>query len=190
MSDHPITLARDALERHAWKDAYEALIEADRTDPLPGSALEMLAWATYWTGRPDATIEALERAYAAYLDEGDRAQAAMMAYRLAEQHGMRMSIPLAQGWGQKAARLAEEDATWPVHGWLLWIQGLLLWIMEKDYARRDRTLRRGARVRRAQRRPRSRGDEPSRQGPRALPARRHRDGHAAPGRVHGDGRRR
>ena len=134
MSDHPIAFARDALERHAWKDAYEALIEADRTDPLPAAALEMLAWANYWTGRPDATIEALERAYAAYLDEGDRAQAAMMAYRLAEQHGMRMSIPLAQGWGQKAARLAEEDATWPVHGWLLWIQGLLLWIMEQDYA--------------------------------------------------------
>ena len=134
MSDHPISFARDALERHAWKDAYEALIEADRTDPLPAAALEMLAWATYWTGRPDATIEALERAYAAYLDEGDRAQAAMMAYRLAEQHGMRMSIPLAQGWGQKAARLAEEDATWPVHGWLIWIQGLLLWIMENDYA--------------------------------------------------------
>ena len=134
MSDHPIAFARDALERHAWKDAYDALIEADRIDPLPAAALEMLAWANYWTGHPDATIEALERAYAAYLDEGDRAQAAMVAYRLAEQHGMRMSIPLAQGWGQKAARLAEEDATWPVHGWLLWIQGLLLWIMEHDYA--------------------------------------------------------
>ena len=134
MSDDPISFARDALERHAWNDAYEALTEADRHDPLPGAGLEMLAWATYWTGHPDATIEALERAYAAYLDEGDRAQAAMMAFRLAEQHGMRMSIPMAQGWGQKAARLAEEDATWPVHGWLLWMQGLLLWIMEQDYA--------------------------------------------------------
>jgi class 3 adenylate cyclase len=133
MSDDPIAFARDALERHAWKDAYETLIDADRAGPLPGAALEMLARANYWTGRPDATIEALERAYATYLDEGDRARAAMMALRLAEQHGMRMSIPLAQGWGQKAASLAEEDATWPVHGWLLWIRGLLLWIMEHDY---------------------------------------------------------
>lgn len=99
MSDDPISFARDALERHAWKDAYEALIEADRTDLLSAAALEMLAWATYWTGRPDATIEALERAYAAYLDEGDRAQAAMMAYRLAQQHGMRMSIPPGAGLG-------------------------------------------------------------------------------------------
>ena len=134
LSDRQLASARDALERHAWEDAYDALAEADRTGTLPGTALEMLAWANYWTGHPDATIEALERAYAAYLDEGDRAQAAMMAYRLAEQHGMRMSIPLAQGWGQKATRLAEEDSTWPVHGWLLWIQGLLLWIMQADYA--------------------------------------------------------
>ena len=67
MSDQPIEIARDALERHAWKDAYEALAEADRAETLPGTALEMLAWASYWTGRPDETVEALERAYAAYL---------------------------------------------------------------------------------------------------------------------------
>jgi class 3 adenylate cyclase len=134
MSDQPIEIARDALERHAWKDAYEALAGADRTDALPGTALEMLAWASYWTGRPDETIEALERAYAAYLEEGDRERASMAAFRLAEQHGMRMAIPLAQGWGQKAARLAEDDPTWPVHGWLIWMQGLLLWIMAKDFA--------------------------------------------------------
>ena len=81
MSDQPIEIARDALERHAWKDAYEALAEADRTDALPGTALEMLAWASYWTGRPDETIEALERAYAAYLEEGDREGASMAAFR-------------------------------------------------------------------------------------------------------------
>ncbi len=134
MSDQPIEIARDALERHAWKDAYEALTEADRAEALPGTALEMLAWASYWTGRPDETVEALERAYAAYLEEGDRERASMAAFRLAEQHGMRMSIPLAQGWGQKAAHLAEDDPTWPVHGWLLWMQGLLMWIMAKDFA--------------------------------------------------------
>ena len=33
-----------------------------------------------------------------------------------------------------AARLAEDDPTWPVHGWLIWMQGLLLWIMAKDFA--------------------------------------------------------
>jgi class 3 adenylate cyclase len=133
--DDPTAAARDALARHAWTEAYEALSGADRSGSLGGEGLELLAWAAYWTGRPDETIAQLERAYAAYLAEGDRARAAMTAYRLAEQHGMRMSIPQAQGWGQKASRLAEEDPDWPVHGWLIWIQGLLLWIMEQDYAK-------------------------------------------------------
>ena len=132
--DDPTAAARDALARHAWTEAYEGLSGADRSGSLGGEGLELLAWASYWTGRPDETIAHLERAYAAYLEEGDRARAAMTAYRLAEQHGMRMSIPQAQGWGQKASRLAEEDPGWPVHGWLIWIQGLLLWIMEQDYA--------------------------------------------------------
>jgi class 3 adenylate cyclase len=131
--DDPTAVARDALERHAWDEAYETLTQADGSGSLSGEGLELLAWASYWTARPDETIAALERAYAAYLDEGDRARAAMTAYRLAEQHGMRMSIPQAQGWGQKAFRLAEEDPDWPVHGWLIWIQGLLQWIMEQDY---------------------------------------------------------
>ena len=141
----PTALARDALERHAWDEAYDVLAQADRTDPLGADGLELLALASYWTARPDETIDAYERAYAAYLDEGDRAQAAMVAYRLAEQHGMRMQLPQAQGWGNKAMRLAQEDPAWPVHGWLLWIQGLLLWVLEQDYvgaiARYDEAMR-------------------------------------------------
>jgi class 3 adenylate cyclase len=129
------SLARDALERHAWEEAYDALAEADHDRSLAADGLELLALASYWTARPDETIDAYERAYAAHLDEGDRAQAAMVAYRLAEQHGMRMQMPQAQGWGNKAMRLAQEDPDWPVHGWLIWIQGLLLWIMEQDYAK-------------------------------------------------------
>ena len=133
--DDPAVIARDALARHAWQEAYDVLTEADRSGSLAGEGLELLAWAAYWTGRPDETIAALERGYAAYLEEDHRAQAAMTAFRLAEQHGMRMSIPQAQGWGQKAFRLAQEDPAWPVHGWLIWMQGLLSWIMEQDYVR-------------------------------------------------------
>jgi class 3 adenylate cyclase len=132
-SDDPTTRAKDALARHAWDEAYDVLSEADRGGRLGGSGLRLLADASYWTGRPDGTIEALERAYGAFLDEGDRAEAAMTAFRLAEQHGMRMSIPQAQGWGQKAFRLAAEDPSWPVHGWLHWIQGLMAWVMEADF---------------------------------------------------------
>jgi class 3 adenylate cyclase len=51
----------------------------------------------------------------------------MMAFRVAEQHSMRMALPSAQGWAARAERLAEEDAEWPVHGWLQWMRGLVAW---------------------------------------------------------------
>ena len=122
-----IEVGRDALQRHEWQAAYDALSEADRQDSLTGEGLELLAGAAYWTAHPDETVEALERSYGAYLEEGDRAGAAMAAFRVAEQYGMRMAMPQAQGWGAKALRLAEEDPEWPVHGWLTWMQGLLAW---------------------------------------------------------------
>jgi class 3 adenylate cyclase len=125
--DELIEAGRIALQRHQWQEAYDALSEADRQGAPTGEGLELLAWAAYWTGHPDETVEAVERAYGAYLKEGNRASAAMMAFRAAEQHGMRMAMPQAQGWGAKALRLAEEDPEWPVHGWLAWMAGLLAW---------------------------------------------------------------
>jgi class 3 adenylate cyclase len=133
-ADELVAAGREALERHAWQDAYDALSEADRAGSLPGEGLEMLAWASYWTGHPDETVEAIERSYRAYLDEGDEASAAMMALRVAEQHGMRMNLAQAQGWGAKAMRHADGHPDWPVVGWLAWMQGLVAWF-EGDFDR-------------------------------------------------------
>jgi class 3 adenylate cyclase/predicted negative regulator of RcsB-dependent stress response len=124
---------RDALERHAWREAYEILTEADRQGSLTGEGLNLLAWASWWTAHPDETIEALERAYGAYLEEGDRSAAAMAAFRVAEQYGMRMAVPLASGWMAKAERLGAEDPESPVHGWLAWMRGLITLVMQGDH---------------------------------------------------------
>ena len=123
---------RDALDRHAWNEAYGILTEADRAGSLGGEGLWLLASAAYWTAHPDETVEALERAFGAYLKEGDRASAAMMAFRVAEQHGMRMAMPQAMGWAARAQRLGEENPTWPVHAWLAWMNGLLAWF-QRDF---------------------------------------------------------
>jgi class 3 adenylate cyclase len=131
-SEDALEAGRDALERHAWQEAYQILSEADRTGALSGNGLEILAEAAYWSAHPDETIDLLERAYGSYLDEGDRKSAAMAAFRVAEQYGMRFSMSQAQGWFAKATRLAEEDPEWPVHGWLSWIRGLLAWF-EGDF---------------------------------------------------------
>jgi class 3 adenylate cyclase len=129
-----IESARDALTRHRWQEAYDALSQADEQGSLTGAGLELLAGAAYWTAHPDETLDALERAYGAYLGEGNRSAAAMMAFRMAEQHGMRLAFSPAQGWAARAERLAQEDADWPVHGWLEWMRGLLAWF-QGDFER-------------------------------------------------------
>ncbi|MGH2681812.1 MAG: adenylate/guanylate cyclase domain-containing protein [Actinomycetota bacterium] len=131
-SDELVQAGREALQRYAWQEAYDALREADRQGSLTGEGLQLLAWAAWWTAHPDETIEHLERAYGAYLEEGDRSAAAMMAFRLAEQHGMRMAIPSAQGWMGQAERLGAEAPESPVHGWLAWMRGLLTTVMQGD----------------------------------------------------------
>lgn len=54
--------ARDALARHARTEAYELLSAADAADPLPPDRLELLAEASWWTGRLPAAIDARKRA--------------------------------------------------------------------------------------------------------------------------------
>jgi class 3 adenylate cyclase len=122
-----IELGRDALKRHEWQEAYDALTEADRAGSLSAEGLWLLGSAAYWTAHPDETLVALERAYGAYLEEGDRASAAMMAFRVGEQHGMRMSLHQAMGWAARAEHLGEENPLWPVHGWLTWMRALMAW---------------------------------------------------------------
>jgi class 3 adenylate cyclase len=126
-TDDAVRGGREALDRHAWDEAYRILSEADRAGALGGEGLELLALAAWWTAHPDETVEILERAYGAYLDEGNRAAAALAAFRVAEQHGMRLNLPQAQGWAARAQRLADEDPEWPVHGWLEWMGGLMAW---------------------------------------------------------------
>lgn len=122
-----VQAGRQALERHAWEEAYDLLKEADGGRALGGEGLELLASATYWSAHPEEAVEVLERAYGAYMEEGNRPQAAMTAFRVAEQYGMRTMVPQAQGWAAKAERLAEGNAEWPVNGWLEWMRGLLAW---------------------------------------------------------------
>jgi class 3 adenylate cyclase/tetratricopeptide (TPR) repeat protein len=144
-----VAAGREALDRHAWQEAYDLLTEADRTGSLTGEGLELLAEATYWSGHPDQTVEALERAYGAYLEEGDRSAAAMAAFRVGEQHGMRMEMSQAMGWAARVERLAAEDPDWPVHGWMMWMRGLIAWFegdLEGAISQYDRAIEFGART--------------------------------------------
>lgn len=123
--EDPLKAGRDALERHAWREAYETLAEADRAGLLSADGLRMLAEAAWWSGEPDVVIDTLERTYAAYLKEGDRTAAAMAAFELARQNAMRMAHPVAGGWFAQAERLAGEIPESAVHGYLAWMRGFM-----------------------------------------------------------------
>ena len=127
LADDAVEAGRAALERHAWQEAYDTLSEADRAGELAAEGLSLLADAAWWTGHPEEVLDVLERAYASYSKHQNASLAAMAAFRLAEQHAMRMSAAQAQAWMGRAERLSTELAESPVHGWLGWIRGLLAW---------------------------------------------------------------
>ncbi|HEV2906203.1 MAG TPA: hypothetical protein VGZ50_02665 [Actinomycetota bacterium] len=57
-SDDPIKAGRDALERHAWREAYETLSDADHANLLSADGLRILAEAAWWSGEPDVVLDA------------------------------------------------------------------------------------------------------------------------------------
>ncbi|MEX2459261.1 MAG: hypothetical protein WD770_09785, partial [Actinomycetota bacterium] len=120
-----VRTAREAMERHAWKEAYDGFVEADRQTPLSGDDLRLLGQAAWWTGQGDGILDAMERTYRAYLGEGNPPAAAMTALEMAEQHMLRMSMPQASGWLARAAELAEGHPEYPVVGYLTAVRGFI-----------------------------------------------------------------
>jgi len=98
---------RDALARGAWVEAWETLNLVDRDQGLSPHDLEMLADAAWWSGRPDDSIDALERAYAGYIESGMVIAAANVAVLLSYFAVRRVAFSIGAGWRAKAARLLE-----------------------------------------------------------------------------------
>ena len=109
---------REAIQRHAWNEAWEAFTEVDQTDSLAPDDLELLAEAAWWSGQPDEAVEALERAFAGYLEDGQPSAAALVGLRLGYLAFRRGAISIASGWLARAERLLEDEPESMVHGWL------------------------------------------------------------------------
>ncbi|MEU9854168.1 LuxR C-terminal-related transcriptional regulator [Streptomyces sp. NPDC047974] len=119
--------ARDAFDRQAWSDAYRALAEADRAEPLGPDDLVRLATAAYLVGRDAESGAATERAHHAYLGLGATAPAVRCAFWAALPLLLRGETARGGGWLARAARLLEDDGLDCVErGYLLFPQGLRL----------------------------------------------------------------
>src|SRR5215216_2084812 len=72
---------REAYERRAWLDAYEALTRADARSPLAVQDLELLAVSASMVGRMDDYFALLERTHRVYLESDELLRAAGSAVR-------------------------------------------------------------------------------------------------------------
>jgi len=98
---------RDAMQRHAWAEAMDVFVAADGDGGLGPDDLERLGTAAWWAGQPDASAEALERAFAGYTDANQISEATRVAMTLAYQAFRRRSGSIGAGWQARAERLLE-----------------------------------------------------------------------------------
>lgn len=122
--DELLQAGRDAFGRSAWNDAFEALSAADLEGSLTAEDLDALGRAAWCVGRVDESIRAHERAYAAYVDAGDKRRAAFLAmWWLEGSYSNKGMASVAEGWVGRAARLLEGEPASAEHGWLAHVQG-------------------------------------------------------------------
>ncbi len=100
---------RGAISRHAWKEGFDLLSEADRAEPLLPEDLECLAESAWWTGRLAVCIAARERAHRAYLDTGNHRRAAYQATELARDYYSKREGTVAGAWLSRAERLLASE---------------------------------------------------------------------------------
>jgi DNA-binding CsgD family transcriptional regulator len=118
-TDHdPVTVGWDALRSGEWQRARACFEEA-----LAGSesaeVWEGLGWSAYCLDDDRLTLEARERAYRLYREQGDDQSAARVAAWLAADWAeFRGETAVCNGWLQRAHRLLGESEPGPGHGWL------------------------------------------------------------------------
>ncbi len=110
-----VDVARKAVERRAWSDARDAFHEVEQEMALTPQDLELLADAAWWSGEPDETVEALERAFAGHIDQGSNLDAARVAVLLAYLAARRLAMSVVAGWVGRAHRLLEGEPEAMVH---------------------------------------------------------------------------
>jgi class 3 adenylate cyclase len=117
VAQDPLEAGRDALRRREWAEGYELLRAADETMELEPEDLMLLGEAAMWNGQMDAVAAYFERAYRAYLADGNMLRAAFVATWIAhnEKNNLRMSV--ADGWMSRAKRLLDLEEEAAEHGY-------------------------------------------------------------------------
>lgn len=99
--------AREAYERREWVAAYRELSDLDEAE-LKAEDFAALATTAYLLGRRNDCVHALQRAYQASLDAGDRPAAVRAAYLLTLTLWQAGEMAVGHGWHARAARVLDE----------------------------------------------------------------------------------
>lgn len=116
--DDSLEAGRDAIKRRAWREAFDLLKVADASTELSLEDLESFAKAAWCTGHFQDYIDTYERAYAKYVEGGNRTRAAYIALWLVKSYASRGAESVAAGWRKRAERLLEQEAECLEHGYL------------------------------------------------------------------------
>jgi LuxR family transcriptional regulator, maltose regulon positive regulatory protein len=113
-----VAVGWDALRTGEWRRAQgcfeEALARGESAE-----AFEGLGWSAYCLDDDHLTLEARERAYRLYREQGDDQSAARVAAWLAADWAeFRGDTAVCNGWLQRAHRLLAGHQPGPGHGWL------------------------------------------------------------------------
>ena len=111
----PLTVARDAASRQAWRAAFEAYASLDEAG-IDAEDLEQYGEAAWWSGKLNEAVRLRERAYVAYAGEGRNLAAARVALTLSWDESNRGSFSVAQGWFATAERQLEGEEESAEHG--------------------------------------------------------------------------
>src|SRR3989449_983792 len=115
-ADGLLQSGRDAMNRHAWREGFDLLCDADRAESLIPEDLERLAEAAWWTARLGVSIEARERAFKAYLDAGGNRRAVYVAIALARDYFSKRERAVAQARSEERRVGKECRSRWsPYH---------------------------------------------------------------------------
>lgn len=127
-----VTRGREAIKKHDWDEAREALSEADRDGGLSPEALMDLGDALWWTGHPDDAVDTFERAYAAFIADDRPTEAASVAALLAYLAFRRLKESVGAGWMARAESLVEGQPESLGHGWVKLLHAASALILGSD----------------------------------------------------------
>src|SRR5439155_210982 len=114
----PLQMGRDALNRHAWPEAFELLSQADREIQLSAVDLEAFALAAFFAAHAEVELEVKERAFKAHEAESNNLRAAYLALDVARAYGHTGKPSIAWAWTRRAEQTIGPDGETYAHGYL------------------------------------------------------------------------